>query len=187
MLYLRTPVLFLYGFSLLIYFISKTTISNMKTWGIIILFLFPFAVKSQTITTVAGTAGSVIYDPQQLAFDRYGNLYIGGGLGNQIIKIDNTGLITVFAGTGAMGYGGDGGSATAAIFDQPGSITTDSFGNVYIGDAGNYRVRKVNIATGIVTTIAGNGSTGFGGDSGPATNASVDAISPLRCEMTHLR
>jgi len=73
----------------------------MKRWGFLICLLLPVLLNAQTISIYA--IGSLIYDPQELAFDRYGNLYCGGGLGNQVIKVDTSGIISVFAGTGTGG------------------------------------------------------------------------------------
>ena len=145
----------------------------MKKWGLIVLFLLSFTAKSQTITTVASTGGGIVYDPGQLFFDKFGNLYIGCALCYKVLKIDTAGIITIFAGTGTIGSSGDGGPATAAEFNQPGAITTDTFGNVYIGDAGNGKIRKVDVITGIITTFAGT-VPGYGGDGGPATAAMLN-------------
>ena len=150
----------------------------MKCVYLIIILLFPLITGAQIITTVPGTS-STLYDPAQLAFDKYGNLYCGEGLGNKVYKIDTAGIVTIFAGTGPAGYSGDSGLATLAKLNQPGAITTDTFGNVYIADGGNNRIRKVNIATGIITTIAGIGSPGFGGDHGPAISAILHCPSGL--------
>ena len=140
----------------------------MYRWHVLIFLFLPLVIKAQTITTFAGSG---IYDPQQLAFDRYGNLYTPTGLGNQVLKIDTAGIVTVFAGTGITGYGGDSGLATNAEFNQPDGIAIDTFENVYITDAGNQRIRKIDISTGIISTIAGTGTPGFVGDGGPATLA----------------
>ena len=80
---------------------------------------------------------------------------------SKVIKIDSTGTIAVIAGTGTEGYSGDGGPATAAELGSPAAVTTDSLGNVFIADVGNNRIRKITIATGIITTIAGNGTGSF--------------------------
>jgi uncharacterized protein (TIGR03437 family) len=96
-------------------------------------------------------------------------------------KVDAaTGKISRVAGQGQQGYSGDGGPAVqATLFDLTG-IVTDAAGNVFIADAGNYRVRKVDAATGIITTIAGNGSSAApSGDGGPATAASLPSLSGL--------
>jgi hypothetical protein len=78
------------------------------------------------------------------------------------------GIINTIAGTGAMGFFGDGGPATSAIFQSLYGITLDRAGNLYIADAGNNRIRKISPA-GIISTVAGNGSTGYSGDGIPAT------------------
>ena len=91
-------------------------------------------------------------------------------LNNRIRKVTAVGIISTVAGNGILGYNGDGIQATAANLARPPGIAVDGVGNLYIGDATNKRVRKVD-ATGIITTIAGSGSSGFYGDGGPATAA----------------
>jgi sugar lactone lactonase YvrE len=79
--------------------------------------------------------------------------------------------ITAFAGTGEKGFSGDGGPAVKAKLDQPFGVAFDRAGNLYFSDTGNHRVRKADAKTGIITTVAGNGTKGFGGDGGKATAA----------------
>jgi sugar lactone lactonase YvrE len=110
--------------------------------------------------------------PRDLAYDAAGNLYISDGNNNVIRKVDTTGTITTYAGNGTAGFCGDGGLATKACLNLPKGLATDSKGNLYIIDGGNIRVRRVN-AAGIITTIAGNGNTGFSGDGGKATLAAI--------------
>ena len=82
------------------------------------------------------------------------------------------GVITTFAGNGTAGVGGDGGAATLAQVNGPsGTVAFDSAGNVYIADTDNHRIRKVTVATGVITTVAGTGTPGFLGEGGPATAA----------------
>jgi len=81
------------------------------------------------------------------------------------------GEITTHAGTGSGGDDGDGGPATAARLQGPGGAALDATGNLYFADTSNHRVRRVDAASGIITTVAGNGSQGFSGDGGPATAA----------------
>jgi len=133
------------------------------------------------ITTVAGGGTSSpadggpatdadIFDPIDVAADNAGNIYIASAA--NILKVNASGMISIVAG-GGFGYGGDGGPATAALLNPVEGITVDAAGNLYIADALNNVIRKVNSA-GIISTVAGNNTAGFGGDGGPATNAVLD-------------
>ena len=127
---------------------------------------------SGTIATFAGSAmfGSLgdggpatsaqLHWPYGLAFDSDGNLYIGDVENNRIRRVDTSGIITTVAGTGVSGYSGDGGPATLAELYWPSGVAVDHFGNLYIADGGNQRIRKVD-ASGIITTIAGTGVPGL--------------------------
>src|SRR6202043_2996741 len=84
-----------------------------------------------------------------------------------------TGVITTVAGNGTAGFAGDGGAATGAQLKGPTGIAVDNAGNLYIADQANNRVRKVAAATGVISTVAGNGTQGFSGDGGPATSAAM--------------
>ena len=105
-----------------------------------------------------------------LAMDRAGNLYIADGNNQRIRKVDTAGIIRTVAGNGTPGFGGDGGPATSAMLQYPEGIAVDSAGNLYIADASNNRIRKVD-TNGIITTVAGNGNVVVAGDGGPATQA----------------
>src|SRR4051812_6648404 len=83
--------------------------------------------------------------------------------------------IISFAGNGVTGSGGDGGPATAANLRFPYQVASDKKGNIYIADGANCKIRKVDISSGIITTVAGNGIYAEAGDGGPATAASLDA------------
>lgn len=119
-----------------------------------------------------------INQPTGLALDASGNLYFSD-TGNQVIRMWNpsTQIVITVAGNGTAGFGGDGGLPTAAMLDSPRGIGFDSQGNFYIADTLNSRIR---IVTGIgtsgalINTIAGNGSSGFSGDGGPATSAAIN-------------
>ncbi len=102
-----------------------------------------------------------------IAADPMGNVYIIDYGNNVVRKVSPSGIISTVAGTGLSGYSGDGGQATAAALD-PRGIAVDGQGNLYI--AAGLRVRKVD-PSGKITTIAGNGTQGFGGDGGPASAA----------------
>ena len=107
-----------------------------------------------------------------------GDTYIARRAHNVISRIDQKGLLVNVVGTGASGYSGDGGPATQAQLKVPAGLTFDSKGNLYIADRENHRVRMVN-KKGIITTVAGNGTAGFSGDGGPATQASLNLPSGL--------
>ncbi len=111
-----------------------------------------------------------VYDAEGVAIDSIGNLYIADWY--YIRKIDTMGIITTVAGIGSSGFSGDGGPATAAAFWDVYGVALDLAGNIYAADAANNRIRKINTA-GIITTIAGNGTQGSGGDGGQATAASL--------------
>ena len=116
------------------------------------------------------TAASLRF-PSGIAVDTVGNLYIADAGNHRIRKVDGaTGIITTVAGDGTSGFSGDGGLATAASLRFPSGIAVDTAGNLYTADANNNRIRKVDGATGIITTVAGGGS---GGDGGLATAASL--------------
>ncbi len=140
-----------------------------------------------TISTIVGTGErgrdgdggpateAQLDGPHGVAFDAAGNLYIADAWSKRIRKVDaGTGIISTIAGTGERSYGGDGGPATEAHLHHPRGVAIDGAGNVYIADADNHRIRKVDADTGTISTIAGNGEWGYGGDGGPATEAILD-------------
>ena len=108
--------------------------------------------------------------PTGVAVDGAGNLYIADSRNHRIRKVDSSGTITTIAGTGELGFGGDGGPATDARLAFPTDVAVDGAGNLHIADSRNHRIRKVD-SSGTITTIAGTGELGFGGDGGPATDA----------------
>ena len=147
-------------------------------------------VATGTISTIAGT-GEWGYSgdggpatqaqlgyPEGLTVDGAGNLYIADG--RRVRKVDAaTGTISTIAGTGEWGYSGDGGPATQAQLRYPSGLTVDGAGNLYIADGSNYRIRKVDVCTGTINTIAGTGEQGYSGDAGFATAAKLGYSSDL--------
>jgi len=139
------------------------------------------------ITTVAGNGAqnysgdgaaatsAELYNPCGVAVDASGNLFIADTFNERIRKVANTGLISTVAGNGAYVFSGDGGAATTAELNEPNGVAVDAFGNVFIADTDNYRIRKVDI-NGIITTVAGNGTNSGSGDGGAATNAGLANI-----------
>jgi sugar lactone lactonase YvrE len=119
------------------------------------------------------TAAYLAY-PQGIAFDGAGNLYIADTSNNRIRMINaSTGIISTVAGGGTGAQLGDGGLATAAYLAYPQDVTLDHAGNLYISDRGNSRIREVVVSTGVINTIAGNGTWGDTGDGGMATAAQI--------------
>ncbi len=141
---------------------------------------------AQTITTIAGNGcirpdsgnsipatAACIGLPGAGSFDAEGNYYFAEDFGgSRVEKVGTDGIINTVAGNGGHGFSGDGGPATDASIVWAYAIV-DAVGNIYIPDRDNYRVRKVDVSTGIIHTIAGNGSRGHSGDGGPATDASI--------------
>jgi RHS repeat-associated protein len=137
---------------------------------------------SGIITTVAGNGSkgfggdggaatlAALDNPKGVAVDTVGNLYIADSSNNRIRKVDSAGIITTVAGNGNSDFSGDGGAAIQAAFDNPFDVAVDTVGNLYIVDYNNQRIRKVDTA-GIITTVAGNGGKGFGGDGDSAVDA----------------
>jgi hypothetical protein len=140
------------------------------------------------ITTVAGGGKDAVKDgaqatavalgrPRTLAVDKEGNLFIGDGALNRLLKMSPAGILSIVAGTGTAGFSGDGGPATQAQFSEPfPRMAVDSAGNLFFADGNNHRIRKVS-PDGIITTVAGSGPAGagvpgaFAGDGGSATAA----------------
>jgi len=137
------------------------------------------------IATVAGSGASGysgdggtavnarLFTPQGVAVDSSRNLYVAD-TGNYVVRLVSTGgLISTIAGNGSAGYSGDGGPAASAQLASPNAISIDSVGNIYVAD-GNTRVREIVSQTGIIATIAGNGTQGYSGDGGLAVNAQLN-------------
>ncbi|MCI0361907.1 MAG: hypothetical protein L0211_25780, partial [Planctomycetaceae bacterium] len=127
-------------------------------------------LKTRDLTTVAGNGlkgysgdggpatKATLNEPYEVRFDKAGNMLFVEMKNYLVRKVDaKTGTISTVAGTGEVGFGGDGGPASKAQFNSPHSIALDGDDNIYIADIGNHRIRKVDAKTGLITTIAGNG------------------------------
>lgn len=142
--------------------------------------------NSGMIRTVAGTGEEGVLEHgsrataanfmtlRDLLLGPDGHLYIVDGDSNCIARLNvDTGCIEVVAGMGSEGFSGDGGPAIKAELNHPYSIAFDASGNLYIFDTNNSRIRRVDVVTGIISTVAGCGAVGFSGDGGPALQAAV--------------
>jgi sugar lactone lactonase YvrE len=137
------------------------------------------------ISTVAGNglygvpvsgsqaASTAFSDVTDIAIDAAGNLYIADASNHSVRKVTPAGIVTTFAGTGVQGYSGDGGAAASANLNRPIALTIDAAGNLYICDSSNHNIRRVNLASGIITLYAGVGTPAFFGDGGLAINAAL--------------
>ncbi len=127
-------------------------------------------MEDGSISTVAGTGevgysgdggpatSATLNDPYEIRFDADGNMYFVEMLNAVVRRVDaRTGNIATIAGTGERGFSGDGGLAVKAEFNRPHSIALDGKGSLFIADIGNHRIRRLDLATGIVTTFAGTG------------------------------
>ena len=136
------------------------------------------------IVTVAGSnqsgasgnngpaTNALLHSPSGVAIDGAGNIYIADTLNNLLRKVNTNGIITTVGGNGVAGFSGDAGLATSAELNQPYGVLCDAIGNVFFSDTHNNRIRKIS-TNGIITTVAGNGTAGYSGDGGQATNAAI--------------
>ncbi len=144
------------------------------------------AISTGIIKTIAGTGSATfsgdngqatsaaIQKPSGVAIDTSGNIYITDKDNYRVRKVTvSTGIITTIAGTGSGTYSGDNGAATSAGLKFPWGLALDTSGNVYIADQGAYRIRKVTVSSGVITTIAGAGTCTYSGDGGDAILASL--------------
>ena len=154
-------------------------------------------VSTGIITTVAGNGsqgyggdGSVattasLFNPRTVAVDAAGNLFIADANNQRVRKVDaSTGYISTIAGTGTTGYNGDGEAAAQASLTTPDGVAVDQNGNIFIADTYNNRIRKIDAVTGTISTVAGDGTSGFGGDGGSATSAILNTPADLTFDGT---
>ncbi|MGI8781233.1 MAG: NHL repeat-containing protein [Solirubrobacteraceae bacterium] len=141
----------------------------------------PAVSGTDTLFTIAGTSpgysgeggqatSAQLNAPYGVAVDAAGGVYVADENNHRVRRISPGGIIDSVAGTGAGGYSGDGGQATSAQLSRPRDVEVDASGNVFVADSFNHRIRKIS-STGVITTVAGTGVSGYAGDGGPATAA----------------
>lgn len=129
--------------------------------------------------TVGGVAATQFHlrEPFGVELDPTGGLVIVEmALGQRVHRVDPAGILTTIAGTGMKGEAGDGGPATKAQFNGIHNLALAPNGDIYLADTWNCRIRKIDAKTGVVTTVAGTGEKGYGGDGGPAVAAKLGGI-----------
>jgi sugar lactone lactonase YvrE len=141
---------------------------------------FIATVAGNGIASYAGdgqpAVAATLYDPSGVAADAYGDIFVADTDNNCIREVNAGGMMSTFAGTCAQpGYAGDGGPASLAKLNSPYAVAVDSSGDVWIADSANSRIRMVSPA-GIISTVAGNGVSGYTGDGGPATSAEIGFV-----------
>jgi sugar lactone lactonase YvrE len=157
----------------------------MRFLIIALALVLPTFASAQTIQSIAGTGkpenngvqssptSTNIGDPFGVELASDGSLYICEVRNHRLWRMDNQGQLKLIAGNGTKGYAGDGGPATKAQLNEPYEVRFDSAGNILFVEMQNHLVRKVEAKTGQISTVAGNGEKGFGGDGGPATKAKL--------------
>lgn len=178
---------------------SPITVSASETLVAIAVYGYAISSPASAQYIIVSSSGSLIYTiagngtagcsgdggpatladlnrPSAAVKDTAGNLYIADSGNNVIRKVAaGTGIVATIAGNEIAGYSGDGGPATNAQLNSPSALALDSAGNLYIADAGNNVIRRINTVTGVITTYAGNGKSVDSGDSGPPTEAGIVA------------
>ena len=148
-------------------------LKNLKLLIVLNIFLWVAVSAIPALAKMVKANKTEISLVDGIAVDKNGNIYIAMRDHNIISRVDTHGNLTRFAGTGESGFSGDDGKATEAQLKIPAGLTFDKKGNLYIADRNNHRIRKVD-TRGIITTVAGNGTAGFSGDGGKATQAQLN-------------
>lgn len=137
----------------------------------------PFLLAAVQMASIERIGADLkLVEPFGIAFDGEGNAYICEYKGERITKLDADGAASRLAGTGTAGYSGDGGPSNRAALRDPHGVLIGPGNVMYIADTLNHRVRRVDLKTGLISTLAGTGEKGYGGDGGPATQAKFDGV-----------
>ncbi|MFT4690210.1 MAG: hypothetical protein ACKVHO_23795 [Verrucomicrobiia bacterium] len=170
---------------------KRLTISILS--GYLLLICLSETAKAQRSSVVIGESLAKVKNPEPgklsspfgIDFDQQGNMYIVELAGGRVHKLDTAGSLTTIAGDGSKGYSGDNGPAKDATFNGMHNVAVTPSGDLYISDSWNHCIRKIDGATGIITTIAGTGKPGFSGDGGPATRATFNYLMCVSLNATH--
>ncbi|MCD6011552.1 MAG: Leucinerich repeat protein-like protein [Flavipsychrobacter sp.] len=167
----------------------------MKRFLLLFAFFIATTTQAQIISTIVGdgfagftgdggtATAARLNTPYGICTDAAGNIYIPDAGNRRIRKISTAGVISTIAGTGILGYTGDGGPATAAQLNEPSCVFVDGSGNIFIADLFNNCVRKIDVS-GTITTVAGTGTAGFSGDGGAATTARLNRPYSIAVDAT---
>ena len=157
-------------------------VANFLSVMILVLDCSKVAAQDARLTVVIGEGGGDSIHPGKLDhplgidFDAKGNMIIGELAGGRILRHGSGGALKLLAGDGSKGYSGDGGPAEKATFDGIHNVAVTPDGDIYISDAWNHCVRRIDGSTGLIETFAGKGEAGFGGDGGPAIEATFNYV-----------
>ena len=148
------------------------------TWlAVLCVWAGSLCLAAQTSTTQATTVPVLL--PGGVAYDASDNLYLADIAKHVLLKVTAAGALTTIAGTGTQGFDGDGGPATAALLDSPTGVALDGSGNICFSDSHNHRIRRIDAASGIITTIVGTGGAGSSPDGTTASAAAIDLPTAL--------
>jgi len=161
---------------------QRHTCAALRIAAMILLCLLS-ASRCNAQVGISALAAPLIL-PSAIVFDSAGNLYVADTADHVVRRIDITGQISTVAGSGVQGFSGDNGPATSAALDSPQGLALDAGSTLYIADTHNQRIRKVNLTSGTITTLAGNGIPGYSGDSAPAIAAQLSLPTALAVDAS---
>jgi trimeric autotransporter adhesin len=162
---------------------TSNCITKISTSGILTIVAGIGGIRGYNGDGGPATAAE-LYGPNEVTFDKPGNMYIVERYNNDVRMVNTSGIISTVAGSGNSTWSGDGGPATAAGINDPGGVAVDNKGNIYIAEYGSSVIRKVN-ASGIISTIAGQvGNPGYNGDGIAATSAQINMAIGIAVDTT---
>lgn len=157
----------------------RRLILHLLNLPLVLAVLFTPRANPQTPSIPVPATTIPLRLPSGLAYDPLGNLFFAE-TGNHVIRrISPDGNLTTFAGSGTQGFAGDGGLATSALLDSPAAVAVDASGNLFFSDTHNHRIRRVDTTSGLISTIAGNGTPGLSPNGTDALSARLDLPSAL--------